>query len=137
MEQALTAYLLARPALAAMVGQRITWAGRPQGSALPAIVLHLIDRLPQYTMGGTASVTPQRIQVDVWSKDSPGVSGFATVKDLARELSAALSGVAMTVNGIAFLGSFKEGERDSFEQGSAGEALYRVSQDFIIWTRED
>lgn len=131
MEEALSDHLLAQAGLTALVGNRITWARRPQGSASPAIVLHVIDRLPQYTMAGPSDATSQRIQTDIWA------DSFADAKAVARQLTAALSGAHPTVGDVEFLGSFKEGERDSFEQGAGDEALYRVGMDFIIWTRED
>lgn len=131
MEEALTNHLLAQAGLVALVGQRITWARRPQGSTLPAIVLHVISRQPQYTMEAASGLASRRIQVDCWA------DSFAGAKGAAREVAAALSGARMTVGGVAFQGGFQEGERDSFEQGSGGEQLYRVSMDFIIWTGED
>lgn len=131
MEEALTNHLLAQAGLVALVGNRITWVRRPQGSALPAVVLHVISRTPGYTMVGPVNATPQRIQTDCWGKT------YADAKAVARQVTAALSGASMTVGGVAFLGSFKEGERDAFDQGAAGEALKGVNMDFIIWTRED
>jgi hypothetical protein len=138
MEEALTNHLLAQAGLAALVGNRITWTRRPQGSALSAIVLHVISRTPAYTMDGPTNATPQRIQTDCWAKS------YAEAKAVARQVTAALSGTHPSIGDgaspetfVDFLGSFKEGERDSFEQGAGGEALYRVGMDFIIWTRED
>ena len=138
MEEAITTHLLAQAGLTALVGNRITWARRAQGSVSPAVVLHVIDRLPQYTMGGEANAKPQRIQTDCWA------TTYGEAKIVARQVTAALSGTHPSIGDgaspetfVDFLGSFKEGERDSFEQGAGGEALYRCSMDFIIWTRED
>jgi hypothetical protein len=131
MEEQLTNYLLAQAGLVALVGNRITWTRRAQGAALPAIVLHVISRTPAYTMDGPTNATPQRIQTDCWGKT------YSEAKAVARQVTAALSGASMTVGGVAFLGSFKEGERDAFTQGVAGEPLEGVNMDFIIWTRED
>ena len=39
MEEALVAYLLANAGLTAIVGNRINWTTRPQGAAVPAVVL--------------------------------------------------------------------------------------------------
>lgn len=130
MEEALATHLLAQAGLTALAGDRIAWARRAQGSALPAIVLHVISRTPQYTMDGEANAKPQRIQVDCWG------GSYGSAKAVARQATAALSGVLATVGAVAFLGGFKEGERDSFEQGDGADGLYRVSMDFIIWTRE-
>jgi hypothetical protein len=134
MEEALTQFLLAQAGLTALVGTspaRITWVRRKQGSALPAVVLHVISRTPGYTMGGETSARPQRVQVDCWAET------YGAVRAVARQVTAALSGTKTTVGSVEFLGSFKESERDSFETGEGGDALHRVSMDFIIWTRED
>ena len=141
MEEALTTHLLAQAGLTALVGTspaRITWRRRAQGSAYPAVVLHVISRTPQYTMGGEANAKPQRIQVDCWAKDVDGVSNGSTIaKAVARQVTAALSGAKTTVGTVEFLGSFQESERDSDEQGEGGPMLSRTSMDLIIWTRED
>jgi hypothetical protein len=134
MEEALTQYLLAQAGLTALVGTspaRITWGRRTQGSALPAVVLHVISRTPGYTMQAAADTTPQRVQVDCWA------GTYAACKAVARQVTAALSGMRETVGSVEFLGGFKESERDSFEQGEGADALHRCSMDFIIWTRED
>lgn len=131
MEEALTDHLMAQAGLTALVSNRITWGRRPQGSALPAVVLHVISRTPQYTMGGASDITSQRIQVDCWG------DSYGSAKATARQVTAALSGLKTTVGGVEFLGSFKEGERDSDEQGEGGGMLSRTSMDFIIWTGED
>jgi hypothetical protein len=134
MEEALTTHLLAQAGLTALVGTspaRVTWGRRAQGSALPAVVLHVISRTPQYTMAGDTGSRPQRIQVDCWG------ATYGAAKAVARQVTDALSGARTTVGSVDFLGSFKESERDSFEQGEGADALNRISMDFIIWTRED
>lgn len=134
MEEALTTHLLAQAGLTALVGTapaRVTWARRRQGSALPAVVLHVISRTPGYTMQAASTAVDQRVQIDCWA------ATYGDAKAVARQVTAALSGAHPTVGGVAFLGSFKESERDSFESGEGGDALHRCSMDFIIWTRED
>lgn len=134
MEEALVAHLLADAALGALVDDRITWAVRPQGSALPALVLTRIDSLPDYTMAGPSGLVSSRIQVDSWAVI------YAAAKEAARAAEAVLSGVDADVsdgNSPATItrlrGGFKQGERDDFEKSAGGAELYRVSQDFIIW----
>lgn len=134
MEEALVAHLLADTALASLLGEKITWAIRPQGSALPALVLTRIDGLPDYTMAGPSGLVSSRIQADAWA------TSYAKAKEAARAAEAALSGIDVEIdNGnspatITILrGGFKQGERDDFEKSSGGAELYRVSQDFIIW----
>lgn len=66
MEEELRALLLADAAIAALVGRRVDWTSRPQGNALPAIVLHLIDGAEGYTLQGRDGLFRGRVQVDCW-----------------------------------------------------------------------
>lgn len=131
MEEQLTNHLLAQAGLTALVGDRITWSRRAQGAALPAVVLNIISRTPGYSMEAVSGAVEQRVQVDCWG------ATYGDARGVARQITESLSGVRVTVAGVNFLGSFKDGDRDSFEQGAGDEPLYRVNLDFIIWTRED
>jgi len=62
-------YLLAASAIAEFVGNRITWATRPQASAFPAIVLQVIDGVPVYADEGETGLTATRVQADCWGRD--------------------------------------------------------------------
>jgi hypothetical protein len=130
MEEALMTRLLSQSALTALVGAppaaRITWAQRPQGSALPAIVLHTISGPRSYTMQGEAGVREARVQADVWG------ATYSSAKAAARQLMAALSGQRFT----GFQAAFVDTEDDGFERSEAGEALYRVRLDFLLWREE-
>jgi hypothetical protein len=127
MQEALTAYLLGSSGLAALVSNRITWAARPQASALPSVTLHTIDDIPGYVTTGPDGLASSRIQVDCW-----GLT-YAEAKLASRAVEARLSGMSVTVSGVALRGGFKQGERDSFEQAAAGGDVYRTSTDYIIW----
>jgi len=95
MEGALRARLLAAAPVAALVGARIYWEDRPQGSVLPAITLSLpVDGRDQH-MGGFQSVRDVQLQVDVWARS------FAEKKALKEAVIAALT-PAHTGNGIRF-----------------------------------
>ncbi len=61
MEEALTAHLLASTPLTDLVALRITWDERPQGDALPAVVLNLIDSSPEYSDEGLAGLSTSRV----------------------------------------------------------------------------
>lgn len=133
MEEAFTNYLLGSTDLAALVGERITWATRPQASLLPAIVLHKISGAPEYADEGEVGLLSARIQIDCWG------GTYAEAKAVAREVMARLSGdgAAFNQDNIEFLSCFNEDEQDSFERGTGGEDLYRVRQDFSIWYKEN
>ncbi len=132
MEEAFTQYLLGSTDLTDLVGQRITWATRPQASALPSIVLHKISGAPEYSDEGEAGLFSARIQIDCWG------STYAAAKGVGREVMARLSGggASFTQEGMEFQASFNEDEQDSFERGAGGEDLYRTRLDFIIWYKE-
>ena len=132
MEEAFTAYLLGSTGLVALVVDRITWATRPQASALPAIVLHKISGAPEYADEGEVGLLSARIQVDCWG------ATYAAAKAVAREVMARLSaaGAAFNEGNFEFQASFNEDEQDSFERGAGGEDLYRSRLDFIIWYKE-
>jgi len=132
MEEAFTNYLLGSTGLAELVGPRITWATRPQASALPAIVLHKISGAPEYSDEGEAGLASARIQVDCWGPT------YAAAKTVARQVMARLSGdgAAFNQDGIEFQAAFNEDGQDSFERGAGGEDLYRHRLDFGIWYKE-
>lgn len=126
MEEDLRALLLSNPGVAATVGQRVTWTKRPQGSPLPAIVLHLIDSVPTYTLDGDTGHRNSRVQVDCYGEM------YADAKGTARAVSSALSGFKGTVGGTNFQGVFQESSRDLSEAGAI-EQLPRLSLDFIAY----
>lgn len=128
MNEALTSHLLAFAALSALVGSRVYPVRRPQGDPLPAVVIHTIDGLPDYTSQGPSGLLSSRIQFDCWGKT------YASAKSVARAVAQRLSGFKGTVSGVVFQGGFLEGERDSYEEGTGKSDLFRVSLDFIIWT---
>lgn len=126
----MTSLLLGSSGLTALVGQRITWATRPQAHALPAIVLHKIDGAPVYSDEGESGLFSARVQIDAWA------STYAAARGVARQVMAVLSGYgpADPVTGIEFQGVFAEDESDSFEEATGGVRLYRVRGDFIVWS---
>ncbi len=127
MEEALTSYLLADAGLVGLVANRITWAARPQASALPSIVLQVIDGVPVYADEGETGLTATRVQADCWG------ASYASAKQVARALKARLSGVHVTGGAVEFQAVFADSEQDLFERGQGGEELYRTSMDFMVW----
>lgn len=133
MEEAFVTYLLGSSALIAIVGQRISWATRPQAELTPSIVLHNITAAPIYSDEGASGLSSARIQVDSWAKT------YALAKEASRKVTERLSGGSASFNqsGVEFQVAFKEDEQDSFERGNAAEDLYRVRTDFILWYKGD
>ncbi|MDD2870236.1 DUF3168 domain-containing protein [Neomegalonema sp.] len=114
-EAAISARLLADLALAELVGARIWWHRRDQGSALPALVLHRISEAQDYTYRGAVNLRPLRIQIDVH-----GATALEATRTL-RTAEAALSGASWSAEGVEILGSFIEGGGGSSSEGSAAD----------------
>lgn len=131
MEEALPKYLLASSGLTALIGQRIDWAARPQASALPALVLHMISGAPEYDDDGEVGLFTARIQFDCWG------ATYLAAKNVARQVKARLSGKAFVQDGIEFQAAFFENEQDSRESAAGAEELYRVRLDCILWHKQE
>lgn len=125
MEAALIAELLATAGITAVSGQRITWARRDQGGALPAMVLHRIDGDRDYHLGGPSGLVASRVQADCWA------ATYKDAKRLAQALEAKVSGARFTRGAIRFDAILVIDERDStFDE--SGSALFRVSLDLAV-----
>lgn len=132
MEEALVAYLLANAGLTALVGDRINWSTRPQGSIVPALALTKVGGVRGYTMRGPDGLIEARVQVDCWGRT------FGEAKRASRAVIAAMHGIKGVHGGVRFQSAFVDGERDGFDSGSnvqtgSAERLFRTSLDFIIW----
>lgn len=119
--------------VAAAAGARIWWAERPQGSALPAAVLHVIGGGDDYHLRGRLTLTETRVQADCWAER------YAEADALAAALRARLSGYLGTVGSTQFRGIFLDAIRDLPDWGGvaaggglATPRLFRVSLDFIV-----
>jgi hypothetical protein len=128
MEEAIIARLLGESGVAAIVTTRIFPGSRPQGSALPAIVLNRISGGPEYADDGEVGLEQARIQIDCWA------ATYGEAKLLARAVTACLSAVEGTVGATVFQSIELDIERDLREGGSAAaDYPYRTALDFLIW----
>lgn len=128
MEEALVQQLLANSALTNLVGQRITWSLRDQGSALPAIVLVLVYDPPEYLMDARGGFTETVLQMDCWGRT------YGEAKTVARALDAALAGLTDPFR-RAFIDAFSDDAfRDDAPVSGGGSTLYRTSLDVRLWT---
>lgn len=124
MEPALIARLLATAGLTALVSTRINWARRPQGEALPAVVLHRIDGGVDYHTEGPSGLVESRVQVDCWA------ASYGSAKAVARQVEAAVSGARFTSGAIRFDGIFIIDERDTtFDETTP---IFRTSLDLAV-----
>jgi hypothetical protein len=131
MEEALIARLIADSGVAAIAAGRVYPGARPQGAALPAIVLHRIDGAPLYADEGEVGLAEARIQIDCWA------TTYGEAKTLARAVTGALSGFAGTVAGTVFQFIELDAERDLREGGAeAADYPFRTALDFLVWTEQ-
>ena len=123
MKEELRALLLDNAGVSGIVGTRVDWGARPQGAALPAVVLYTISETPGYHLTGADALDVARVQVDCLA------SKFAGATLLSRAVIAALGGY----RGGGFRGVFHLSTRDDRE-GGANEAdrPFRVSLDFNV-----
>ena len=125
MEVQLTARLLGQASFTGVVGQRLTWGRRSQGAPLPAVVLHLIDGVPDYHSVGPSGLVESRVQADCYGKT------YAEAKAAANALKAVTSGQRFAQGVVRFDAIFVADERDdTFDE--AGTALYRVTVDLLV-----
>lgn len=129
-ETATIAYLLGDSAIGALINTRVYPLARPQGSALPAITLTRISGGPLYADDGEVGLLDARLQIDSYAVT------YTAAKDLAAAVANRLSAVRDVVqSGVTLLYGMLDSEQDLRESGTDEfEYLYRVRQDFIIWT---
>ena len=130
MEEDLVARLLAAVGLSALVGTRVYWGERPQGDALPAIVMHGISPGQDYSHSGPLSLRNPRIQFDCLGET------FESTKLVERALTAALHQSPVIQGSTRFEGAFLALGRDAGTDTLAGgQKVHTLSNDFIIWNR--
>lgn len=125
MEEDLRALILADAGVTALVGTRVSWDERPQGSAVPAIVLWLISQPIDYDLGGAITLVETRVQADCWGRTK------ASAKATARALAALLSGYSGEQGGTRFQGVFQDNARDT-RDFTVADPLFLSSIDFLI-----
>lgn len=126
MEQALSAYLRESAAVVAIVGVRIDWGLRPQGSALPALGLTVVSRIPVDSDEGDSRLSTSRVQADCWAATTTGAKALATA------LRATLSGRHFQSLGVTF-DVWTEIETDfAAELDKGGVPIHRVGVDYLI-----
>lgn len=127
MEELLRARLLANSGLAGLVGQRVTWLERPQGSLLPAVTLQIVSGPRSYTMSGPVGLVPYLIQIDAWG------ATYGSMKHVSRALVAALH-TMKTAPLQAFIDSEDESsERQDGPDAAGSTTFFRTRLDTRVW----
>lgn len=125
MEAALIAKLLASAGVSALVGTRVNMGRRPQGEALPALVLHRIDGTPDVHHGGASGLVVSRVQADCWG------SSYGSAKSVARAVEAAITAQGFTQGAVRFDVILIDSERDTnFEEGP--DTVFRTTLDLMV-----
>src|SRR5690606_5375122 len=89
-EVALRSYLLTKPAITAIVGQRIYDGTPPQKADYPRMTIQTASSVTDYHMQGAAGTVTKRVQVDHWHRARTG--GKATVRAMVEATRNAVSG---------------------------------------------
>ena len=121
-----------RALIAAATAVAIYPKTRPQASALPAIVYHVITDDPDYTLKRASGLARGRVQVNcIGARYSDANALASTVRD-------ALSGFHGDQGDTAFRGIFIDNARDLFDPASESDTAsrtYGISIDFTFWHR--
>jgi hypothetical protein len=114
-------------ALTAVVGSRINPLRLPQGSAFPAITLHVISNVPHMSKSGPSKTDFARVQVDVYGTTYQSVYQTAELVRTALQIATPGTFNAVTVQVIEY-----DGEIEMVEDQAGFAGVYHVSQDYII-----
>ena len=128
MEADLRTLLLADTGVAGATGGRVTWGHRPQGSALPAVVLHRVGGAKGYHINGESGPFQPRVQVNCLGETDLAVT------DLFGIVQAALSGYAGTVGNTYFQGILQDSESQELSDEGAltDQRIAGLTADFIV-----
>lgn len=131
MQEALRSYLIGIDAITQLIGTRISWSERPRRQPLPAIVLQVIDNIPDYVYSGPSGIAQARVQADCWAKT------YREAVALSEAFASAVSGFRGTVADTIFYGIFIESTRDLPDDSvPPEELLHRISIDLQVWHSE-
>jgi hypothetical protein len=127
MKAAFRAILLASSGVTTLApASRINWGARPQGSALPGVVMNVTSDAEDYTLAGRDGLSQGRVQVDCYGQT------HTEAEQLSAAVRAALSGYRG--------GNFRLVEHVATQdrrEGGANEAdrPFRVILDFLTHWR--
>jgi hypothetical protein len=130
LQAAYRARLLSNAELTSLLGQRVTWGGRPQASALPAIVLTKAAPGQDWTHAGPDPLVNPWVQADIYAADFP----------TAGAVSAALQGEMqrpddVTAGGWRFEppGMLVAEQWPGIEDLIGGGQAHRIVHDYRFW----
>ena len=130
LQAAFRARLLANAPLSAAVSGRIYWGIRPQGSALPALVLTKVAPGQDWTHSGPGPMVNPWVQIDIYSADYPAAG------PIAAALQAEMQRLnRVTAGGWTFFppGTLASDQWPGVESLPDGIQAHRVIQDYRFW----
>jgi len=126
MQEALVKRLLASNAIAAQLGNRITWVSRPDRDSLPALVLVLVNDPEEETHDSLDNLQYSRIQFSCWGES------FGSTQLLKRVVSSEMHQVN-TTDDVLFEEAIKlSGISMPMEQLDSGTKLFHYAMDFMV-----
>ncbi len=115
----LVSYFTTRPALIALVDERVYPLRLPQGPTFPAVFYQQVGGLPEHSHDSEASRNP-RVQFTVCAKT------YAATVDVAAQVRVAVDAWYASMIGAAFVES-------SIDMSDPTPAIYQVVLDVMFW----
>lgn len=122
-DNALTQFLLGFPGIAAVAGDRIYPAPKPQGAAVPAITYTDISNVGSYSNDGADCLSKARYQLDHWANTKEDANR------LEQATRTALSGFRGRWQGLNIGGVFRRNTWTLYEPETQ---LWRAISDYQI-----
>lgn len=124
-QAALRARLVAASPVTTLVGQRVYWVERPQGSLLPAITLLTIGDTREQHLKGFDTLQGARVQVDIWA------ANFASARAVTEAMLAAIV-PAETSNGITFSRAMVDLPPRDLSERIDNTSIFRTTTDLLV-----
>lgn len=128
-EESLRSLIMALPGLG---GVNVAWGLRPQGQALPALLLHTTSDPMGGTYGGSKGLRVTRVQADAWA------TPFMAARDIASAIQGtdapALPGLHLWRGnhaGVRYAGIYVVDGDSGFEETPTG-VIYRRRTDLMV-----
>ncbi|NBW09764.1 MAG: DUF3168 domain-containing protein [Caulobacteraceae bacterium] len=123
----LRARLAADTAIAALVGNAVSWFEKNRADGYPCLILNTIEPGRDYTHEGPDGLDNPRIQFDCYGTTDVQADALALAVRDEMEGSGVWGGSRFGPGFLESENSFTEGEQDG------GQRLYRVSLDFTFY----
>jgi len=131
--EALRTHILTIGGVSGLIGGRFYTDVPPQGAAMPALVLQLIDSVGNEHLQGSVGVAETRVQMEAWALTRLGAN--AIIDQLRRNSPNGLVGTRGTMTGVFVHGVSTEGGR-RYDRNAPADASdkwrYITAQDFVV-----